>query len=194
LISTVPCRQPLLSLSEEERQYLLEQSSFNTDLCRPIPCEQCQVEEQKLLKDSSVVYGSNRVRQVLLKHRANISEELLGDLVVQQTSIGQNINVPFMDLFLENLMPEARWNDVYAVDDTRLDHCQLIWPSMALMSLLNNDFNLTTTINEPDSQQPDAPVVTDELQEGILFLHPETFATMEPDIQSRFYTYEVTKT
>lgn len=92
-------------------------------------------------------------------------------------------------------MPEERWDDIFAVDDTRLDHCRLIWPSMALVSSMNTDFALTaaTTNNEQDSQQLDMPVASDELREGILFLHPEIFAKMEPDIQSRFFTYEVTQ-
>ena len=67
LISTVPCRKPLPTLSSEEKKMLYQLHGYDMDLVNAQPCEKCVLESQKLNLGTStdVCYGSKRVRSLL---------------------------------------------------------------------------------------------------------------------------------
>lgn len=69
LVTTVPCRQPLPALSEEEVEWLYRHHRIDTAYRKPEPCVKCRHEQTKILSSSeiSIEYSSFRVNSIVKK-------------------------------------------------------------------------------------------------------------------------------
>ena len=100
LVSTVPCRKPLPTLSSEERTYLYKIYGFDEDLIAPEPCEACNIESDKLKLGASydgIEYGAKRIKSLLeqqLNHYDKMSQNDI--LYLQPTSIGIGLDNSYM--------------------------------------------------------------------------------------------------
>jgi hypothetical protein len=111
-------------------------------------------------------------------------------LFVQPTSIGQNLNLSYIEEYLSHLMPDHFYDD--SPDEyIRSEQWRCVWPSHRYMKHVHQQLSSNDDGNDLDYHEETEdmkPVMSGPPE--ILFFHPKSFALMEPDIQAQFFTYQ----
>lgn len=87
---------------------------------------------------------------------------------------------------LEDYMPESIWDEDFEV--LRSERWRMIWPSRDGMIDIHRRNCVSPSKEDTNNAELNSNVV-----QGILFFHPKSFALMETDIQTQFYTYAPTE-